>query len=70
MGYFEIRYENQENNKRYFYQLDGEGIRYELVAFARASQDGKTNYSYVTEEESIAICKVMEDYLGGEVVEI
>jgi len=70
MDYFEIRYENQENNKRYFYQLDGEGIRYELVAFARASQDGKTNYSYVTEEESIAICKVMEDYLGGDVVEI
>lgn len=70
MDYFEIRYENQENNKRYFYQLDGEGIRYELVAFARASQDGKTNYSYVTEEESITICKVMEDYLGGDVVEI
>ena len=70
MDYFEIRYENQENNKRYFYQLDGEGIRYELVAFARASQDGKTNYSYVTEEESIAICKVMEDYLSGDVVEI
>ena len=64
------RYENQENNKRYFYRLDGEGIRYELVAFAGASQDGKTNYSYVIEEESIAIWKVMEDYLGGDVVEI
>ena len=33
--YFEIRYENQENNKRYFYQLDGEGIRNEIVAFVR-----------------------------------
>ena len=33
--YFELRYENQENNKKYFYQLDGEGIRYELVAFAK-----------------------------------
>ena len=55
--YFEIRYENQENNKRYLYQLDGEDIRHELVAFARASQDCETNYSYVTEEESIAIAK-------------
>ena len=27
--YFEVRYENPANNKRYFYQLDGEGIRYE-----------------------------------------
>lgn len=40
--YFELRYENPSNNKRYFYQLDGEGIRYELVAFARAIERGKT----------------------------
>ena len=36
--YFEVRYENSENNKRYFYQLDGEGIRYEIVAFIKAIQ--------------------------------
>ena len=34
--YFEVRYENPEDNKRYFYQLDGEGIRYELVEFSRS----------------------------------
>lgn len=39
--YFEIRYENPAENKRYFYQLDGEGIRYELVAFARAIAQGR-----------------------------
>ena len=33
--YFEVRYENPADNRRYFYQLDGEGIRYELVAFKR-----------------------------------
>ena len=33
--YFEVRYENPADNQRYFYQLDGEGIRYELVSFAR-----------------------------------
>ena len=38
--YFEVRYENQAENKRYFYQLDGEGIRYELVAFVRAIERG------------------------------
>ena len=32
--YFEVRYENPADNKRYFYQLDGEGLRYELVAFS------------------------------------
>lgn len=33
--YFEIRYEHPENNKRYFYQLTGEGIRNELVEFTK-----------------------------------
>ena len=33
--YFEIRFEDTNQNKRYFYQLDGEGIRYELVAVAK-----------------------------------
>ena len=40
--YFELRYEDPSENRRYFYQLDGEGIRYELVAFARAVEKGKT----------------------------
>lgn len=34
--YFEVRYENQERNNRYFYQLEGEGIRYEIVVFAKS----------------------------------
>lgn len=33
--YFEIRYEDPADNRRYFYQLDGEGIRFEWVAFLR-----------------------------------
>lgn len=59
--YFEIRYENSNDNKRYFYQLDGEGIRYELVAFARAIESGKT-VSNIKYETSVAISKMMEDY--------
>lgn len=34
--YFEVRYENPEDNQRFFYQLDGEGIRYEIVTFAKS----------------------------------
>lgn len=59
--YFEIRYENSSDNKRYFYQLDGEGIRYELVAFLKAIETGKDR-SYVSREVSDAICGVIEDY--------
>ena len=60
--YFEIRYEDQNDNKRYFYQLDGEGIRYELVAFARAIETGKV-ISNIQKDTSLAISKVMEDYI-------
>ncbi len=59
--YFEIRYEDPSQNKRYFYQLDGEGIRYELVAFTKAIETGK-NLSYMDQNVSNAICKVIEDF--------
>lgn len=59
--YFEIRYENAENNKRYFYQLDGEGIRYELVAFLKVIETGKDR-GYISREISDAMCKVIEDF--------
>lgn len=59
--YFEIRYEDISQNKRYFYQLDGEGIRYELVAFTKAIENGK-NLSYIDADISNGICGVIEDF--------
>ena len=59
--YFELRYENQDENKKYFYQLDGEGIRYELVAFAKSIEFGKNN-AYIDFEVSKAICKIMQSF--------
>lgn len=58
--YFEIRYENPADNKRYFYQVDGEGIRYELVALANAVRNGKDDY-YISREVSKTIAGVMEE---------
>ena len=59
--YFEIRYENQEENKRFFYQLDGEGIRYEIVAFIKSIESGR-NISYISNEQSTAIVGVIQDF--------
>lgn len=59
--YFEIRYENQNENKKYFYQLDGEGIRYEIVAFARAVENKKRGY-YLKDDVSLAIATVIERF--------
>lgn len=59
--YFEIRREDPTQNKRYFYQLDGEGIRYELVSFLKAIQSGK-NYSYINDKVSEAFAQIIEDF--------
>lgn len=64
--YFELRYEDYNDNQKYFYQLEGEGIRFELVAFAKAIELNKNN-SYIDCSISKAICKVMEDYFNGDV---
>lgn len=59
--YFEIRREDPTQNKRYFYQLDGEGIRYELVSFLKAVKSGKS-FSYIDDNVSEAFVKVIEDF--------
>lgn len=69
MDYFEIRREDPTQNKRYFYQLDGEGIRYELVSFLKAIQSGK-NYSYIDDKVSEAFVRVMEEYYNGNLMRI
>lgn len=58
--YFESRYENPIDNRRYFYQLEGEGIRYELVRFTQAVAGLKTNNaSAIQEDVSVAISNLM-----------
>lgn len=59
--YFEIRYEDQTTNKRYFYQLDGEGIRYELVAFTRAIERGRV-ISDIDRCITTRISEIMEQF--------
>lgn len=62
--YFEIRYENSNENKRYFYQLEGEGIRYEIVSFLKSIQMKKC-FSKIDETTSIAISSIMEKYYNN-----
>lgn len=62
--YFEVRYENLAENKRYFYQLEGEGIRFELVNFINSIKDNK-NYSYIDPKVSTAIISIVQDYYNS-----
>lgn len=59
--YFEVRFENPADNKRYFYQLEGEGIRYELVTFLNSIIGGQ-NRTYIDERITNGICSLIQDY--------
>lgn len=59
-AYFEIRYEDQTQNKRFFYQLDGEGIRNMIASFVKSINQHKL--PYVTDDVSIEISKTMADF--------
>lgn len=67
--YFELRYENSLENRRYFYQLDGEGIRHELVSFIRTIEKNMS-YSLIENKISIAISEILEYYFSGKITVI
>ena len=61
IDYFELRFEDSNRNRRYFYQLDGEGIRYELVSFVKAIESGRPSH-YIQPATSRAIVQSVEDF--------
>ena len=64
MDYFELRFEDSNRNKRYFYQLDGEGIRYELVQFVKAIESGRHSH-YIQPTTTRAIVEMIESHYKG-----
>ena len=62
--YFELRFEDASNNRRFFWQLDGEGIRGQLVRLASAIE-GRDVGSVVSETASRGIAKTLENYFFG-----
>lgn len=64
--YFEIRFEDFSSNKRYFYQLNGEGIRDEISVFAKTIQDGKKPNLDITPAHTIALSRLIESYRNGQ----
>ena len=68
--YFEIRYENPQDNKRFFYQLDGEGIRYMILMFSKEIES-KKKANYISEDISCTISDIVgRFYERSGVVEI
>ena len=67
MDYFEIRRKDSAQNKKYFYQFDGEGIRYELISFLKAIRNGNIQSNRnINDDVSEAFVRVLEDCIKGE----
>jgi len=64
--YFELRFEDQNNNKKYFYPYEGEGLRYEIKDFISAILTKGYFFSKISSKEHIAMAQVQEKYLNGD----
>lgn len=64
--YFEVRYEDQTKNKKFFYSYDGEGLRYEIQElFSMIVNDRRSCYK-LRRRESVAIAEIIEKYRKAE----
>ncbi len=64
-SYFEVRYENQTENKKYFYPYDGDGLRYELQEFISMILSGRFSSHKLRRRESALIASIIEYYRNG-----
>lgn len=63
--YFEVRYENPLDNKKYYYKFDGDGLRYEVSEFVSMINRKRGDTHKLTKKESLAIAKVIEQHQAG-----
>lgn len=59
--YFEARFEDQRDNKKYYYKFDGDGLRYELAEFASLIRNETPETFRLRAGESIAIAGMIEE---------
>lgn len=64
--YFEVRYEDQNLNKKYFYPFIDEGLRYEIKDFVSAVLAGGYYHDKLSRKENLKMAEVQEQYLKGE----
>lgn len=58
--YFELRYEDQNKNKKFFYKWDEAGLRYEIREFVSCIINNRHNTYKLTPKESIKAAEIME----------
>ena len=65
-SFFEVRYEDQTKNKKYFYSYDGDGLRYEIQEFVSMIVNNRRSCYKLRRRESMAIAEIIEKYRNKE----
>ena len=65
-NYFEVRYEDQTKNKKYFYSYDGDGLRYEIQELLSMIVNKRRSCYKLRRQESAAIAEIIEKFRNGE----
>lgn len=60
--YFELRYEDQNQNKKFFYKWDGDGLRYEIQEWMSCILNKRFSSARLRRRESIAMAGVMQQF--------
>lgn len=60
--FFELRYEDQNQNKKFFYKWDGAGLRYEIQEFISCIVNHRQNSARLRRDESIAMAEIMQRF--------
>ena len=58
--YFEARFENQSDNKKYYYKFDGDGLRYEIAEFSSLIRRNERETFRLRASESRWLARVLE----------
>lgn len=64
--YFELRYEDQNENKKFFYKWDASGLRYEIQEFISCIINKRFSTARLRRRESVAMARVMEQFTNRE----
>ena len=60
--YFELRYEDQNQNKKFFYKWEGAGLRYEIQEFISCILNNRFNTARLRKEECISMAGIMQQF--------
>lgn len=60
--YFELRYEDQNKNQKFFYKWDGAGLRYEIQEFISCILNKRFSTSRLRRRESVCMAEIMEQF--------